>query len=108
MRVRLLCLVWLVVGPALLLLPSVGLRVWPPAARPGCCAVVLVSGDAGILLEAGPSVDGLAQAIDWYHFSFSGLRLATVVPTWSLWAVPAEKGFQTLSLRRAPPLSTIY
>ena len=53
----------LVAGPALLLLPSVGLRVWPPAARPGCCAVVLVSGDAGILLEAGPSVDGLAQAI---------------------------------------------
>ena len=47
----------------LVLLPSVGLRVWPPAARPGCCAVVLVSGDAGILLEAGPSVDGLAQAI---------------------------------------------
>ena len=54
----------------LVLLPSVGLRVWPPAARPGCCAVVLVSGDAGILLVARPSVDGLAQAIDWYHFSF--------------------------------------
>ena len=24
-------------------------------------------------------------------FQFSGLRLAPVVPTWSLWAVPAEK-----------------
>ena len=108
MRVRLLCLVWLVVGPALLLLPSVGLRVWPPAARPGCCAVVLVSGDAGILLEAGPSVDGLAQAIDWYHFSFQVYVLHQLCQLGLCGQLLQKSGFQTLSLRRAPPLSTIY
>ena len=41
-----------------------------PCGSAGLLCGCLSSGDAEILLAAGPSVDGLAQAIYWYHFSF--------------------------------------
>ena len=91
----------------LVLLPSVGLRVWPPAARPGCCAVVLVSGDTGILLEAGPSVDGLAQAILGIISVFQVYVSHQLCQLGLCGQFLQKSGLQPLSLRKAPPLSTI-